>query len=135
MAWRRAWLPAPKLPGEARPGWKVLRALGGALHAGRFRIRRYRRVARRHRRALRAAPPTAQRALRRERAKPAAGGLEPHRATWPIYRADAVLRRATALNAHPLNRAAGGALNAEEALRLGLADGSQVRVAERRCRW
>jgi len=41
-----------------------------------------------------------------------------------------VLRRATALNAHPLNRAAAVRLNAAEAQRMGLADGAQLRLGE-----
>ena len=51
-------------------------------------------------------------------------------ATWPIYRGDAVLRRATALNAHPLNRAPAARLNATEAARLGVADGATVHVGD-----
>ena len=43
---------------------------------------------------------------------------------------DAVLRRATALNAHPLNRAPAARMNAAEATRQGLAAGDTVRVAE-----
>jgi NADH-quinone oxidoreductase subunit G len=50
-------------------------------------------------------------------------------ATWPIYRSDAVLRRATALQAHPLNRAAAVRLNAAEAQRHGLGEGDQVKLA------
>ena len=41
-----------------------------------------------------------------------------------------MLRRATALNAHPLNRAPAVRLNADEAQRLGLSSGGQVRVAD-----
>jgi NADH-quinone oxidoreductase subunit G len=51
-------------------------------------------------------------------------------ATWPIYRSDAVLRRSASLNAHPINRAAAVRLNPNEAMRQGLADGVQVRVAD-----
>ena len=50
-------------------------------------------------------------------------------ASWPIYRGDAVLRRATALNAHPLNRAPAARVNSTEAKRLDLDDGCQVHVA------
>ena len=35
-----------KAPGQARAGWKVLRALGGALRLDGFRVRRHRRTAR-----------------------------------------------------------------------------------------
>jgi len=51
-------------------------------------------------------------------------------ATWPIYRADAVLRRAEALIAHPLNREPAVRVCAEEARLLGLADGTAVRVGD-----
>jgi NADH-quinone oxidoreductase subunit G len=51
-------------------------------------------------------------------------------ATVPIYRGDAVLRRAGALNAHPLNRAPAARVNAADAQRLGLADGERVRVGD-----
>ena len=50
-------------------------------------------------------------------------------ATWPIYRSDAVLRRATALLAHPLNRAPAVRLNADEAQRHGLGEGDQAKLA------
>ena len=72
-----------------------------------------------------------------ERAAGAAtGGLAPRAsaaglsrlADWPIYRTDAVLRRATALNAHPLNRAPAVRLNADEAARRGVANGASARV-------
>ena len=45
-------------------------------------------------------------------------------------RGDAVLRRATALNAHPLNRAPAVRLNADAAGRHRLAAGDEVRVAD-----
>jgi NADH-quinone oxidoreductase subunit G len=60
--------------------------------------------------------------------RPAAGGIT-RLATWPIYRTDAVLRRATALSKHPLNRAPAVRVNAEEAQRQGLGEGAAVRVA------
>jgi NADH-quinone oxidoreductase subunit G len=49
-------------------------------------------------------------------------------ATWPIYRCDAVVRRANALNAHPLNRAPAARVSAAEAQRLGLVSGVEVQV-------
>ena len=51
-------------------------------------------------------------------------------ADWPIYRADAVLRRADALGAHPLNRAPAVRINAAEAGRQGFADGASVAVGQ-----
>lgn len=111
-----------KAPGQARPGWKVLRALGGVLHLAGFEfddIAGLRDGIVEHAVSLRdgLAP------------RPTAAGLA-RIATWPVYRGDAVLRRATALNAHPLNRPPAVRLNAQEAARLGFADGEQVRIGE-----
>jgi NADH-quinone oxidoreductase subunit G len=111
-----------RAPGQARPGWKVLRALAGALQLAGFEFDDLAGL--RDGIVERAVSPRDGLASR-----PAAAGLT-RIATWPIYRGDAVLRRATALNAHPLNRAAAVRLNAQEAARLGLADDEQVRIGE-----
>ena len=111
-----------KAPGQTRPGWKVLRALGGALQLAGFEFddiaglrdgMAERPMAPRHGLATREGPVDLARI-----------------ATWPIYRGDAVLRRATALNAHPLNRAAAVRLNPQQAAKLGLTAGEQVRIDE-----
>ncbi len=109
-----------KAPGEARPGWKVLRALGGAMQFSGFEFDDIAGL--REGISERATPPASGLAERT-----AVEGLT-RIATWPIYRGDAVLRRATALNAHPLNRAPALRLNADEAARMGLATGDQVRL-------
>ncbi|OOG56698.1 NADH-quinone oxidoreductase subunit NuoG [Rhodanobacter sp. C03] len=111
-----------KAPGQARPGWKVLRALGGALKLAGFEFDDLAGL--RDGISERAAAPRSGLA-----ARAVAAGLT-RLATWPIYRGDAVLRRATALNAHPLNRAPAVRLNAAEAQRLGLAHGTQVRLGD-----
>jgi NADH-quinone oxidoreductase subunit G len=111
-----------KAPGQARPGWKVLRALGGALQLAGFEFDDLAGL--RDGITERAATPRSGLA-----ARAAVSGLT-RLATWPIYRTDAVLRRATALNAHPLNRAPAVRLNADEAQRLGLSAGGQVRMAD-----
>ena len=111
-----------KAPGEARQGWKVLRALGGLLRLAGFEFDDLAGL----RDGIVARGAAARDALAAR--KPAAGLVR--LATWPIYRGDAVLRRATALNAHPLNRAPAVRLNADEAARLGLADGAQLRIAD-----
>ena len=111
-----------KAPGEARQGWKVLRALGGLLRLAGFEFDDLTGL----RDGIVARGAAARDALAAR--KPAAGLVR--LATWPIYRGDAVLRRATALNAHPLNRAPAARLNADEAARLGLAEGAQVRIAD-----
>ncbi|WP_426702818.1 NADH-quinone oxidoreductase subunit NuoG [Rhodanobacter sp. Col0626] len=111
-----------KAPGQTRPGWKVLRALGGALQLAGFEFDDLAGL--RDGISERAAPSRSNLA-----ARATAAGLT-RLATWPIYRGDAVLRRATALNAHPLNRAPAARLNAAEAKRLGFTDGAQLRIGE-----
>jgi NADH-quinone oxidoreductase subunit G len=49
--------------------------------------------------------------------------------TVPIYRSDAVVRRAKSLQDHPLTGSAAVGLNPEDALALGLAHGAQARVS------
>jgi NADH-quinone oxidoreductase subunit G len=51
-------------------------------------------------------------------------------ATTPIYRVDAVVRRAGALASHPLNRAAAIRINADDAGKLGLIDGANARIGD-----
>jgi len=109
-----------KAPGQARAGWKVLRALGGQMQLAGFE---FDDIA-----GLRIGITARAVALRAGLAVRSSAELT-RLATWPIYRTDAVLRRATALNAHPLNRAPAVRINAAEAQRQGLADGSSVRVA------
>ena len=111
-----------KAPGEARPGWKVLRALGGILKVAGFEFDDLAGL--REGISERAHQPHTELAPR-----PSTGGLS-RLATWPIYRTDAVLRRATALSKHPLNRAPAVRVNADEAKRLGLGEGDAVRVAD-----
>ncbi|BFI96405.1 MAG: NADH-quinone oxidoreductase subunit NuoG [Rhodanobacter sp.] len=111
-----------KAPGETRPGWKVLRALGGLMKFAGFEFDDLAGL----RDGIAARSVAARDSLAAR--KPAAGLAR--LATWPIYRGDAVLRRAAALNAHPLNRAPAARINADEAARLGLADGAAVRVGD-----
>lgn len=111
-----------KAPGQTRPGWKVLRALGGALQLAGFEFDDLAGL----RDGIAERAPTSRNELA---VRKVVSGLT-RLATWPIYRGDAVLRRATALNAHPLNRAPAVRLNADEAGRQGLAAGDQVRVAD-----
>jgi len=108
-------------PGDARPGWKVLRALGGLLKLANFEFDDLA--------GLRSGIVERAAATRREVApRTSFGGLS-RLATWPIYRTDAVLRRAKALGEHPLNRAPAIRLGAGEAARQGLVDGGKATVA------
>jgi NADH-quinone oxidoreductase subunit G len=51
-------------------------------------------------------------------------------ASTPIYRADAVLRRAPALNAHPLTAGPRAVLNPRDAARLGLREGAMLKLGD-----
>ncbi|MGC1549178.1 MAG: NADH-quinone oxidoreductase subunit NuoG [Rhodanobacter sp.] len=110
-----------KAPGQTRAGWKVLRALGGQMQFAGFEFDDLA--------GLRTG--IASRAVALRASLSARPSISLSRlATWPIYRTDAVLRRASALNAHPLNRAPAVRINAAEAQRQGLADGTSVRIAD-----
>ena len=117
---------AAKLPGDARPGWKVLRALGAALSVPGFEFTDIGEV-RKQMGADGTSSTTATGALR-SRTEPAQGRLV-RIATTAIYASDAVVRRSPALQAHPLARSARVTLNPEDALALGLGAGSTARVS------
>ena len=110
-----------KLPGEAREGWKVLRALGGELQLPAFEFidlagaRAAGKVAAPSTIAASAAPAVA------------GSGLE-LAASAAIYRTDGVVRRATALQEHPLNLSPRITLNPVDAESAGLAQGHVVKV-------
>ncbi len=110
-----------KLPGEAREGWRVLRALGGALGLAGFEFTDLSGA----RASLAGAAPVAPKTS----AAPALAGegLEVV-ATAGIYRTDGFVRRATALQSHPLNGAPAINLHPEDAQRLALTDGQVAKV-------
>jgi NADH-quinone oxidoreductase subunit G len=114
------------LPGEARPGWKVLRALGSALGIAGFDFTDFAGahagVADRVRE-----PATAASGQLAARVAPASGQFT-RVATVGIYRTDAVVRRAKALQAHPLNRAPALRICADDARVLGLLNGVKANV-------
>ena len=139
-----------KLPGEARQGWRVLRALGGLLgvpgfdfadlaglrasmerprtvaasgtgteaREGWFQKEERETVEAAHRASGHAAPAAAG----------AAGALEVA-ASQAIYRVDAIVRRAAALQAHPLNVGPRVVLNPADAQAAGVAAGAMAKVA------
>ena len=112
-----------KAPGEARPGWKVLRALGSSLALEGFGFTEIGEVRAQMTKAL----PTAREPGERTPKAGAQGAFE-RIATTAIYRGDAVLRRSPALNAHPLTQGALVSLNPADAARLGLAHGDKAHV-------
>ncbi len=116
---------AAKLPGEAKAGWRVLRALGAALALPQFDFADFAEL--RAQMAKADAPMGA--ATGRLAELPAVSGKFTRVATTSIYRADAVLRRAPALQAHPLARPACVTLHPEDALALGLGQGSTANVS------
>ncbi|MDY0954239.1 NADH-quinone oxidoreductase subunit NuoG [Stenotrophomonas rhizophila] len=109
-----------KLPGEAREGWRVLRALGGELSLAGFEFIDLA--------GLRASLAPVSVTVAASAATPLAGeGLEVT-STAAIYRTDAVVRRAQALQSHPLNTAPRIVLNTADAARLQLAEGQMAKV-------
>ncbi len=109
-----------KLPGEAREGWRVLRALGGDLQLAGFGFTDLA--------GLRAGlQPVQVKVAASAQPQVAGEGLEVA-STAAIYRTDAVVRRAAALQAHPLNNAPRIVLNSDDAARLQLVEGQMAKV-------
>jgi len=114
--------PGSKLPGDARAGWRVLRALGAALALDGFAFTEIGEV-----RAQIA--DVAATAASAPGARPTSDVNELVRlTTTATYRGDAVLRRAAALAAHPLTRGPRVTLNPQDALALGIGQGGSARV-------
>ena len=120
--------PAAKLPGDAKSGWKVLRSLGAALSLPGFQFMSFDELRELCAHAEPVDPSAGQASASTDAPAAAGPGRFDRIATTAIYRADAVLRRSPALQAHPLNRAASVTLNPEDALALGLGHGSAARV-------
>jgi NADH-quinone oxidoreductase subunit G len=111
---------AGKLPGEARDGWKVLRALGGELQLAGFEFTDIT--------GARAAAGTKSVAVAKSAAPASNGqGLE-LAVTAAIYRTDGTVRRAEALQAHPLNVGDRIVLNPADAQAAGVAEGQMAKV-------
>ncbi|MGR4876249.1 NADH-quinone oxidoreductase subunit NuoG [Pseudoxanthomonas sp. LARHCG66] len=112
---------AGKLPGEAREGWTVLRALGGELQLAGFEFT----DAAGMREAISNTKPVAIATS----AAPAVNGQGLELAvSAAIYRTDGTVRRAEALQAHPLNVGARIVLNPADAQAAGVADGQMAKV-------
>ena len=109
-----------KLPGEAREGWKVLRALGGELQLPAFEFTDLA--------GARAAKTTPAADIAKS-AAPSIGaeGLEVA-ASAAIYRTDGVVRRAKALQEHPLNVSPRITLNPADAEAAGVSQGQVAKV-------
>ena len=114
-----------KLPGDARPGWRVLRALGAQLQLPGFEFTDLAGL----RAGLHPADAGAIRAPGEAGLLPSTGesGLEVV-VTQAIYRSDAVVRRAAALQAHPLTTGARVVLHPRQAEQSGVQDGGMAKV-------
>ncbi|MGH8108923.1 MAG: molybdopterin dinucleotide binding domain-containing protein, partial [Arenimonas sp.] len=112
-------------PGETRAGWRVLRALAEKLSLKGFDFTDLS--------GLRAQlnPKARQSGTAVANGSNANGTGELERInTTPIYRGDAVLRRATSLNEHTLTQGAFAILNPEEALAHGISEGIMVKLGD-----
>ena len=109
-----------KLQGEAREGWRVLRALGGDMQLAGFGFTDLA--------GLRAGlQPVSVKVAASAQPQVAGEGFEVA-STPAIYRTDAVVRRAQALQSHPLNNEPRIVLNADDAARLQLTEGQMAKV-------
>jgi len=112
---QQATVSGGKLPGQARAGWRVLRALGGELQAKDFEFVDLA--------GLRSSMQMREVKVVAGKAPNVSGeGLEVAAST-AIYRSDAVVRRAPALQSHPLNVEPKAVINPKDASALGFADG------------
>jgi NADH-quinone oxidoreductase subunit G len=112
---------AGKPPGEARPGWRVLRALADALVLPGFEFTDMV--------GLRAG--MEMKDVQARKGQPAAtsgAGLEIV-VTQAIYRVDGVTRRADALQAHPLNVGPRAVMNPVDAANVGITQGAIAKFA------
>ncbi len=115
--------------GEARPGWKILRMLGTLLGLPGFEFDRVEDV-----RAAIAAPAAPSARLRAWSLPAPDAASKPARGQWqriveaPMYRVDALVRRAPSLQNTADNPPPAARLNPAEAGKLGLADGDPVSV-------
>jgi len=116
---------AGKLPGEARAGWRVLRALAEKLNLQGFDYTDLNGL----RAQLKPQTQKSGTGISSQTAELKADELE-RIVTTPIYRADAVLRRATSLNEHLLTLGAAAILHPEDALARGVSEGAIVKLGD-----
>jgi len=115
-------VPGGRLPGDARPGWRVLRALGADLGLAGFDFTDIS--------AVRALPSLPANTIVTGSAAPKAetnSGFE-LALSQAIYRVDATTRRAAALQSHPLTTGPRITLHPEDAATLSIEKGAMVKV-------
>ena len=112
---------AGRLPGDARAGWRVLRALGGELGVAGFEFTDLA--------GLRAGLKQQTVSVARSNAPVVDGdGLE-LAVSQAIYRVDGLTRRAAALQSHPLTLGPRVVLHPDDARTHGVADGAMAKVS------
>lgn len=111
-----------KLINEARPGWRVLRVLGEKLGTAGFTFNDWNGL------QDQMQPADAATVASSSTPVTAQGGFE-LATSQAIYRSDATVRRATALQEHPLNVPAGIIINAADAADRGWTGGQVVKVS------
>src|SRR5690606_27230789 len=112
---------AGKLPGQARKGWTVLRALGGMLALPGFEFTDLAGL----RAGMQASAPNAARGAATVAATSEGFELA---VSQGIYRVDGLTRRAQALQAHPLTVGPRLNLHPDDAGAIGLGQGAMVKV-------
>jgi NADH-quinone oxidoreductase subunit G len=121
---------ALKPPGEARPGWKILRVLANLLDLPGFEHDDVAAVRAEAQAAVEAVDFPAAMADPAALAWPAGDGGLTRVGDWPCYRSDALVRRAGALQQRADLPAAAVYLNEPECRRLGFAAGDRLRVRQ-----
>ena len=119
--------PGAKLPGDARAGWRVLRALGASLGLEGFGAIDIADVRAAIKDKIATKYTTSHSGKVNTTSAPGSGGLQ-RIATVPIYRTDSVLRRCAALQTHPLTGNAAIGLHPEDAIALGLSQGAHAKI-------
>ncbi|MEO5566069.1 MAG: NADH-quinone oxidoreductase subunit NuoG, partial [Luteimonas sp.] len=110
-----------KLPGDARAGWRVLRALGGMLGVAGFEFTDFAG-------ARASMSPRPVNVVKGKAPVVTGSGLEVAM-SQAIYRTDGVVRRAAALQAHPLTVGARITLHPADAQAAGITAGAMATVA------
>jgi NADH-quinone oxidoreductase subunit G len=121
-----------KLPGDAREGWRVLRALGAHLGVEDFGFTEFVEVHTKVKALFAEKPGSIGSGEKSKLQRPDANlgqGSFVRISTVPIYRTDAVVRRAKSLQSHPLTGHAAVGLHPGDALALGLSADAQAKVS------
>lgn len=117
-------------PGEARPGWKLLRVLGNLLDLPGFEYASSREVHDELASLCQGAMPDNSPVGEASLSPPAIDGALTRVGPVPIYAVDALVRQAPALQHTPLAAPFAVGLHPGQAAALGLAEGARVRVRQ-----